>query len=141
MYFFSFLQGPEGGGPNSHTVCEDAIYFYPYALTSAGAMYPITQYIETGILENHPRDDLQPVVVTRSSNNQEFSYKIDRNIINIIFKTCPETSKIANHGRGFRLLAYASGESNTKNVQIGTPEIVFSCWIIMYIACTRFSLD
>ena len=142
--FFYLLQGPEGGGPNSHSVCEDTIYFYPYALTSAGAMYPITHYIETGFLENHPRDELQPVVLTRSSNNQQFSYKMDRNIINIVFKTCPETSDIKTRGNGFRLLTYASGESTAKNLKCGAPEIfnmsVYCCRIFMNITCTIFYL-
>ena len=121
-------------------MCEDTIYFYPYALTSAGAMYPITYYIETGFLENHPRDELQPVVLTRSSNNQQFSYKMDRNIINIVFKTCPETSNIKTRGNGFRLLTYASGESTAKNLKCGAPEIfnmsVYCYCKIMTITCT-----
>lgn len=93
--------------------CVDTIYLYPYSVNNSYYMYALSQYIQIGTLDHHP-DDTMPAVLTASLNNQQLSYKIDRNVLNIVFRTCSGDRNINTYGNGFRLLAYASGNKQRR---------------------------
>ena len=71
----------------------------------------ISRYLESDKVEKSPlKDDQREAVLTKSMNNQQLSYKVDRNVITIVLRSCAENNIIAQHGRGFRMLAYGSGK-------------------------------
>lgn len=91
-------------------ICEDSIYIYPYdVLTSFTHMWNLMEYLESGRVGFH-KD-----ILTSSWNNQQLSYKVSGNIVDIAFRTCPEKYPIVEYGRGFRLLAYSSGKLKEKH--------------------------
>ena len=115
------LQQPD---PSSNG-CEDTIYLYPYPLNTSASLDRVTNYIEYGNLDDHPHDSL-PMVLKSNMNKQEFAYSSDSNSITIVFRACQDAK--ASHGEvghGFRLLAYASGNTDG-SATVKTPLSKFS---------------
>ena len=94
----------------SHSLCEDTIYLYPFSSKAPFMIRAISRYLDSGKVEISPlKADQREAVLTKSMNNQQLSYKVDRSVITIVFRSCAETNRIAQHGRGFRVMAYGSG--------------------------------
>lgn len=97
-----------GSDSNTSPVCTDTVYLYPFAYSASFMhMWYLMEYTESGRLEDP--DVLQPIVLTSSLNDQQLSYKVNLDKVNIVFKTCPDVYPIEMHGRGFRMLVYPSG--------------------------------
>ena len=110
MYTDVRLLFQNSASAESHSECEDAIYLYPFDSTAPVMINAISRYLESGKVEKSPlKDDQRDAVLTKSMNNQQLSYKVDRNVITIVLKSCTERNMIEQHGRGFRMLAYGSG--------------------------------
>lgn len=48
-------------------------------------------------------------ILSGSMNNQQYSFKAENDVITLSFTTCGKINTIQEQGKGFRVLAYASG--------------------------------
>ena len=104
---FSMFQS----SPGYLDTCQDTILLYSSDISTNSRVWPFIQYLESGRLQYVYTDQIRQTLQLHEKDKQQFSLRLDRNFVHIIFKTADETcAKIKQNGNGFRMIAYASGK-------------------------------
>ena len=106
LCFFMFQSSP-----GYLDTCQDTILLYSSDISTNSKVWPFIQYLESGRLHYVYTDQIRQTLQLHERDNQQFSLRLDRSFVHIIFKTADETCAIVKQiGNGFRMIAYASGK-------------------------------
>ena len=99
------------GSPGYLDTCQDTILLYSSDISTNSKVWPFIQYLESGRLYYVYTDQIRQTLQLHERDTQQFSLRLDRSFVHIIFKTADETcAKTTQTGNGFRMIAYASGK-------------------------------